>query len=134
MNLIIEKSNSVVIIASFVCLIHCISTPFIFIAKVCTTTCCDSATPWWVSLDYVFLVVSLIAVYQSSRSSNNRFIVIPLWFSWLILLFVLLNEQIKLVSLFDYAVYIPTISLIILHIYNMRYCKCNSSKCCVSNK
>ena len=134
MNLIIEKSNSVGIIASFVCLIHCIATPFIFIAKICTSTCCDSAPTWWVSLDYVFLVVSLIAVYQSSRSSNNRFIVIPLWFSWLILLFVLLNEQIKLVSLFDYAVYIPTISLIILHIYNMRYCKCNSSKCCVSNK
>lgn len=134
MNLIVDKSNNIGAIASLICLIHCIATPFLFISKLCTETCCENTPIWWASIDYVFMFISLIAVYNSSRLSNNSTIIIFMWLSWFTLFFILINEQFNVVDLFNYAIYIPTISLIILHIYNIKYCKCNSSKCCVNNK
>ena len=50
------------IISSSLCMIHCMGTPFIFIAKACTTTCCSNAPTWWLMIDYLFLIISLFFI------------------------------------------------------------------------
>ena len=49
--------DSIGIIASTLCTIHCIVTQFIFIARACTATCCSDAPLWWLMIDYLFLII-----------------------------------------------------------------------------
>ena len=37
------------IISSSLCMIHCLGTPFIFVAKACSATCCSDAPTWWLN-------------------------------------------------------------------------------------
>ena len=46
--------DNVGIIASTLCMIHCIGTPFIFIAKACSATCCSEAPLWWIMITIYF--------------------------------------------------------------------------------
>jgi hypothetical protein len=133
MNFILNKSNSIGVIASSVCLVHCMATPFVFVAKLCTNSCCESAPTWWALVDYFFLVIAFFAVYQSTRLTTNKRIAIALWISWMILCAVIANEKIKLFNLTEYAIYLPTLSLIVLHIYNRKYCQCETDQCCDNN-
>ena len=59
------------IIASTLCMIHCIGTPFLFIAKACSTTCCADAPLWWKAIDYAFLIISFLLFILLQKSSNN---------------------------------------------------------------
>ena len=63
MNKVVLPYDSVGIIASTLCMIHCIGTPFIFIAKACSATCCSEAPLWWVIIDYIFLFISFSQLY-----------------------------------------------------------------------
>lgn len=133
MKLIIDKSNNIGAIASAVCLVHCIITPFLFVAKLCTDSCCEAAPGWWSFLDYVFLFVALFAVYQSSRVTTKKGIGIGLWISWGALFLVIINESLQVFPLFENAIYVPTLSLIFLHLYNRKYCKCEAN-CCTNEE
>ena len=53
-----QKSDLIGAIASFICMIHCLATPFLFIASACSKSCCAAAPKWWVWLDFVFLSLS----------------------------------------------------------------------------
>lgn len=126
------KTNKVGIMASALCMVHCFATPFIFIAKSCSATCCEASPIWWSSMDYLFLVVSLFAIHQSTKKTSNTWITYAMWTSWFSLLTILLNENIQLFSIVESAIYLPAITLVILHIYNLRYCKCQMDKCCAN--
>ena len=132
MNLITEKSNSIGAIASLVCLIHCLATPFLFIAKL-SDSCCEASPTWWTGLDYLFLVIAFFAVYQSTRLTTNKKIAIGLWVSLSLLFFVIINEKVQLLYLPENAIYVPTLSLIFLHIYNRKFCRCETDQCCGNN-
>lgn len=132
MSLIIDKSNNIGVLASSVCLIHCVATPFLFVAQLCTKTCCDAAPLWWSVLDYVFFIVAFFAVYQSTRTTSNRIIAIGLWLSLIVLMVILLNEKIELFTSFENAIYLPTLSLIVLHLCNRKYCRCKTNNCCAN--
>lgn len=41
------------IISGSLCLVHCVATPFLFIARACTDTCCSSTPVWWQLVDYL---------------------------------------------------------------------------------
>lgn len=110
--------------ASGLCLIHCLATPFLFIAQACTNSCCEASPTWWSSLDYVFLVISFIAILRSNQTTSNKNIGKALWISWMALAFVVLNERIEWINLPEYAIYLPAIFLIGLHLYNQKYCQC----------
>lgn len=133
MNLITKKSNGIGIIASSVCLVHCIATPFLFIAQTCSASCCETAPIWWQWVDYLFLVIAFFAVYHSASTTTNKLISRGLWTSWAILLLVIVNEKFQLIALPEYSIYFPALSLIILHIYNRKYCHCKMDKCCAGN-
>lgn len=122
------KSDSLGSIASGLCLVHCIITPLIFVIQPISVHS-DSAPIWWKSLDYLFLIVSLLAVYWSAKNTTKDWIKYGLWISWILLTAAILNEKLELFHLGELVVYIPAISLIGLHLYNRKYCSCNEDVC-----
>lgn len=117
--------------ASSLCMIHCIATPFLFIAQTCSATCCDAAPTWWRWLDYVFLAVSFIAVWQTSKTSSKNWVKYALWLSWTLLLSTILIEKLALLHLPEGTIYLPALALVGLHFYNLKYCQCAEDKCCL---
>jgi len=127
-----QKPDILGTFASSLCLIHCVATPFIFIAQSCTATCCEAAPIWWKPIDYIFLVISFFAIYWSTKTTTIIWIKPMLWLSWLGLASIILNEKLELIPLAESAIYFPAIALVILHLYNRKYCKCETDKCCVN--
>ena len=137
LNISLQKSDAVGVISSTLCMLHCIATPFIFLATVttCSNTCCSSAPGWYQWLDYVFVFISFFAVLYSTKSSNVNWIKYALWSSWLALCFVILNANLfQFFYLSNNIKFIPSFSLIGFHLYNLRYCQCKKEKCYRLNK
>lgn len=133
MKLILEKSDIFGAAASTLCVIHCIATPFLFIAHTCSMHGCETSPIWWRSLDYVFLVISYFAVASSTKNTSKNNMKSLLWINWTVLLLLILNEKNQLVLLTETITYIAALSLAVLHIYNLKYCQCNNNKCCTKN-
>ena len=133
MKFSLEKSDTVGAFASALCMLHCIATPFIFIAQTCSVSCCSAAPEWWQWIDYLFLIISLSAIWQSTKTTSS-FIIRPLlWITWLMLFTVTVNEKIGIVYLPKIVTYIVAFTLIGLHIFNLKYCQCENEKCCVND-
>ena len=130
LNISIRKYDSLGALASGLCMIHCIATPFLFIASACTVSCCSATPLWWQWVDYAFLGISLFAVINASKSTVNKFIKYGLWISWIGLFLFLLNAKFLWFSLSINLKYIPALSLVSLHIYNLRFGKCKNDECC----
>lgn len=130
MNKAVIPYDSFGIIASVLCTIHCMATPFIFIAKACSATCCSDAPLWWQVIDYLFLAISFIAIYFISKNLSIRWLKMSFWISWFVLLFTILNHSLLIVNLPNNFIYIPAITIIILHFYNLQFCKCQNDTCC----
>ena len=133
MNIIIKKSNNIGVIASSICLVHCLSTPVIFVTQLCTDSCCENSPIWWKWVDSIFLIISFFAVYHSSKLTSKKWIAISLWISWFFLLFIILNERLLILNLPHESIYLPSLSLIFLHLYNRKFCQCDMNKCCANN-
>jgi len=69
--------------ASTLCTIHCLATPFLFLASTCTKSCCSAAPSWWLWIDYAFLLISFFAIYKSTRITSKFWIKPTLWMSWI---------------------------------------------------
>ena len=130
-QLITIKPDTVGSIASIMCLIHCIATPFIFITQACTMSCCAESPIWWQSLDYLFIVISFFAIFRATQTSTNKFIKIALWISWCLFFFLIVNKTIQLFYINQNVTYATGITLAILHLYNLRFCQCENDGCCV---
>jgi len=128
-----KNHDQIGILSSTLCLIHCLATPFVFVAKSCTATCCKETPLWWMFIDFLFLAISFIAVFWSSKNTTKNWIRVSLWVSWTLLLMVILNEHLTLFNLPKTAIYFPAFSLVILHFTNRYYCKCNNDDCCVTS-
>jgi len=134
MFLIKQKSDILGTFASSLCLLHCIATPFLFIAKAGSVSCCDITLTWWKFIDYFFLVISFLAIFWSTTTTNIGWIKPSLWLSWFILLIVVLNEKFEFFPLAEIAIYIPAFALIILHLYNKKHCNCSADKCFINEE
>ena len=132
MNKVFIAYDNVGIIASTLCMIHCIGTPFIFIAKACSATCCAEAPLWWVIIDYIFLFISFIAIYFISKNLKIRWLKNAFWISWVVLLFTILNHSLQIANIPKNFIYIPAFSIIALHFYNLQFCKCKNDACCTN--
>jgi hypothetical protein len=134
MILIKQRTDLTGAIASTMCLIHCIATPFIFIAQSSSMICCASVPVWWRSIDYFFLVISFFAVYRSTQTTASYWMKPFLWLSWSVLFIIIMNEKITWFPLNEQAIYFPAFALIGLHLYNKKYCPCNTTKCCTNER
>ena len=132
MKLIIRNSDRIGAISSGLCMLHCFTTPFLFLSQSSLIFISVDFTLTWFILNYVFLFISFIAIYHSVKNSTNRFIRIFLYLFWVVLSGLIINESLEIFSIPEAATYFSASSLICLHIYNLRYCRCDDEDCCAS--
>ena len=132
-KLILQKPDTLGTIVSTLCVMHCLATPLIFIAHTCPIDGYETSPSWWRNLDYIFLIISFLAVMRSAKNTSKSFMKLSLWLSWVTLFLLIINEKIQLISLPEIMTYVTALSLAVLHIYNMKYCQCKTNKCCIHN-
>ena len=131
MELTKNFSDKLGVFASITCMVHCAITPLIFIANFCTQSCCSQAPLWWRSLDYIFLVITFIAILQANKEQTLNIIKVLFWLSWTLLAFFIIDESIMLFSTSHHLKYIPALAIVCLHMYNIRTCRCQDDSCCL---
>ena len=125
-----SKSDIIGVTASSLCFVHCVATPLLFVAQA-TTMAVETGHPWWWgTLDIVFLAISFFAVFWSARNTSKRWIKYALWFSWLLLSLIVLNEKFEILHFPEETIYLPSTALVFLHIYNHRFCRNDEDNCC----
>ena len=132
MKLIIRNSDRIGAISFGLCMLHCFATPFLFLSQSSLIFISVDFTLTWFILNYFFLFISFIAIYHSVKNSTNRFIRIFLYLFWVVLSGLIINESLEIFSIPEAATYFSASSLICLHIYNLRYCRCDDEDCCAS--
>ena len=127
----LKKYDTIGALSSGLCIIHCLATPFFFIAATCSTSCCNTTPLWWQWIDYAFLLISFVAVKQAAFSTKFKLIKYGLWISWIILFLLILNIKFSWFYISSQNIkFIPAFTLIVLHLYNLRYNKCPTNNCC----
>jgi len=132
MKLIIRNSDRIGVISSTLCMMHCFATPFLFLSQTSLIFMTVDLTISWYIINFIFLIVSFIAIYYSVKNSSNKFIKIFLYFFWSILTGLIINETMGFLSIPETATYLSAFSLICLHIYNLNFCRCDNDECCTS--
>jgi hypothetical protein len=130
MNISLRKPDTIGAIVSTLCVVHCLLTPLLFVAQSYTATHSHEAPFWWKNLDYLFILISIIAVYESTKKSTNKLIKAGLWMSWIILFLLILNEKLVWIEFDEIITYAVALTLSMLHIYNLNYCQCKTENCC----
>lgn len=116
--------------SSSLCLIHCFATPYLFIIQAGIATQHKEAPLLWNMLDILLLVVSLFAVYMASKRTSKKWVKYALFISWIFLAGIILNEKVEGIDLPEGLIYLPSLSLVTLHLYNRKYCYCTRDAYC----
>ncbi|MEM6964651.1 MAG: MerC domain-containing protein [Bacteroidota bacterium] len=120
----INRSDLMGALASGLCAIHCSLTPVLFIAAhpvlESTTNGHSHSSVWWAALDYIFLILSLIAVYFSAKHTKHTTIKWILWIAWGIFSLGLLSEPFHF-AYGKWFMYIGSAVLVITHFQNYRH-------------
>jgi len=132
MKLIIKHSDYIGASASGLCLMHCIATPFLFLSQASLVSVSNEMLFLWQSLNFFLLTISAIAVYYSIKNSSSLSVNTLLFLTWFILLCLIITEVFEIFSVPEFYSYITAISLSGLHIYNLKYCRCDNEECCTS--
>jgi len=107
--------------ASTMCIMHCIATPFIFIVQSSHLQCNEVGPWWWHSLDFLFLILGVIAIYHSNQRSSLKWMPKFMYIIWFMLALFIVNAKASFIHLPATILYLPAISLIGLHLYNLNY-------------
>lgn len=130
-----NKSDLLGSLSSGICLIHCLATPFLFVAYLGESENHHVSSPiWWQMIDFAFLVVSFLAVYWSAKNTSKKWMKAALYISWAFLAIVLLNEKLSIFHWVEEVIYLPAIALIALHLYNRKYCHSEKDACAIHIK
>ena len=129
-----SRSDIIGATASAMCFIHCLVTPFLFVAYSNTAIIGDTHPWWWGILDIVFLVISFFAVYWSTYNTSKQFVKYTFWTLWMLLALIIINEKWEIANIAEVFIYLTTLGLVFLHFYNRRYCQCEDDKCCLETK
>ncbi len=124
-----NNSDTLGIVASGLCLAHCLVTPFLFMAHTGTVILQDEHPSWWKSLDIIFLGLSFMAIRRSIKTTSKPKMKYAFWISWLLLFVIVINEKLSVFPLAEETIYIASLLLVVLHVYNLKYCQCEQ-KCC----
>ena len=134
MKLSLNRSDTLGAVASTMCMAHCLITPIVFMASSGTVKQANLSVPgWWINLDFLFLLISFLAIYRSTQTTSKAFMKPTLWGNWFFLLLLIINEKMTLLHLPDFITYIAATTLASLHLYNLKYCQCKDENCCFKN-
>lgn len=123
------SADNIGMASSTLCLIHCMITPFIFIAQACTVSCCATAPVWWRAIDFLFLAISFIAVYFSAKTTSKQWMKIGFYALFVVLTVLILNEYVAMFQANKIPMYIAAGLLASMHFYNRRCSKCDNACC-----
>ena len=123
------SADNIGMASSSLCLVHCMITPFIFIAQACTASCCATAPGWWRAIDLVFLIISFAAVYFSAKSTTKNWMRVSFYIVFCMFFVLMANEHFGNLNITRYPMYITAGLLAGLHLYNRRFCKCPNNCC-----
>ncbi len=115
-DLLSRKADYIGITGSVLCIIHCLITPILLL----TSSLFQNSTfrVGYLSLDYVFIGVNIVAVYFATRHYAPVAIKRSLWvFLTLFTVALLLEEK---APVFEYIAYIASAGLVITHLVNIR--------------
>ena len=118
-------------LASTLCIIHCLLTPIIFSASTISASYTEISPVWWKSLDFVFLVISYFAIVHTVKHTHSIVIPKSMYGAWTILLVLVVNAALDIVAIPHCIVYIPAMGLTGLHLYNLKYCRCEGKAYCI---
>ncbi len=131
---LVNRSDSYGALASALCLLHCLATPFVIIFCNYSLSATINYLGFWKSLDLILLLISLLMVYLSVQKTSKDYMKYFFWCSWFVLFFLIVNEKLELFHLPEYIIYVSTTFLSIVHIYNLKYCQCSNENCeCPNN-
>ncbi|GAB3325403.1 hypothetical protein GCM10027299_23470 [Larkinella ripae] len=72
-----SKADYIGITGSVLCIIHCLITPILLISSTLLTD--HTLRVGFLSLDYVFILVNIVAVFFASRRAREPYIKLGLW-------------------------------------------------------
>lgn len=129
-------SNLLGAAASGLCAIHCAVTPLLFAAKPMLEHAAAEhghahGSPLWAAFDYIFLVLSFVAVWFSARHTNHNTLKKALWVSWLVFAVGILFEAFHL-PYGHWLMYSGSIALVVAHLLNYRHCRVNGNGACAN--
>ena len=84
------------VLSGVLCMAHCAFTPFLFLSQVQLISTYSEFPFLWNSLNIIFLILSFLAVYLSSKNSSNKYVKIMMFLFWGLLTFTILNELFEL--------------------------------------
>jgi hypothetical protein len=125
------KADTIGAAASFLCMIHCVAAPFLFVAQACAHTCCSGAPTWWRSIDFAFLFISGVAVVRATKSSASKPVQFGLWLAWGTLTLSILFETFHPALFSEWVKYSAATALIVSHFYNLKFGRCHSDSCAI---
>ena len=117
--MIAKKSDFFGVMSSTLCLMHCLLTPVLFVIPF-----------WWKGMNFVFVAVSLSAVYFSSKNTSRSIMKPLLWIGFSLLTLSIVNEEFHFLHVPEVLNYSAAAFLAGLHIYNLKYCQCDDEECC----
>lgn len=120
-DILSRKADYIGITGSVLCIIHCLITPVLLM----TTTLFqdEKLRIGYLSLDYVFIGVNIIAVYFATRHYAPSFIKKSLWGFLSLFTIALLLEDVA--PAFEYLAYFASAGLVITHLINIRQHRLN---------
>lgn len=111
-----RKADYIGITGSVLCIIHCLITPVLLMT---TALVQDSTLRFgYLSLDYIFIGVNIVAVYFATRHHAQPLIRKALWGFLSVFSAAILLEEVN--PLFAYVAYAASAGLVITHLINIR--------------
>ena len=106
MKIININSDHIGVTASSICMLHCYFTPLLFLSQATSVTFTQEIPFLWQSLNYLFLLISFLAIYYTAKNSSKLSVKVLLVSTWLILSSLIINEFFEIISipeLYTYA-------------------------------
>ena len=111
-----RKADYIGITGSVLCIIHCLITPILLMTSNLLQN--QHLRVGYLSLDYVFIAVNIVAVYSATRHYAAPAVKKSLWGFLSLFTVALLLEDTN--PVFTYLAYVASAGLVITHLINIR--------------
>lgn len=115
-DILSRKADYIGITGSVLCIIHCLITPILLMTTALMQD--EKLRVGYLSLDYVFIGVNIVAVYFATRHYAPPVIKKSLWGFLGLFTIALLLEEVN--PVFEYLAYTASAGLVISHLLNIR--------------
>jgi hypothetical protein len=115
-DILSRKADYIGITGSVLCIIHCLITPVLLMSSALIKH--DELRFGYLSLDYLFIIVNIVAVYFATRHHASPAIKRSLWGFLLVFAVAIVLEDAN--EAFEYLGYVASAGLVITHMINIR--------------